>query len=920
VACGDVWHARCIPEFSDVSNSDILGVYVCPPCIEGIAPVVQSQKAISDERALVDESLNSMSQVLKEYRPNSYKEVQIDFAIDVLRNAGMVCPDRNSCLLADLIDIFQGPSANEYIAEILKLTESEKAWIEWGMLHKDFLVGLGNPVLEMSKKKASTGALLDSANSVRVKRIEDEDLVLVKRLYSAFHFIQALVESPSTVKDDLMEIDLGNKENAMIDSLSNSNVCLGTFPNKLSSIQAPREFLLTGSELGARLIQVWWLRAQQSGGYLGPRTPYRKGRGIVCIEDQGIPDWEDRRCKMCGIVGDRLALGCLLPCSDSTWVHSECVAWTIPESSWLDSVGVSHARPQRDPMGPSEYIEPPPRMPRKIPTEWVTELIESNTRTVCAVCEKGGATVFCQSCHSASAFHLPCAISVNAIAVSSSSDPRVLMDSRCRLLTCGKCLYRHPDTERYFTQQFGATVSSMRASQSALNQVWSIRHQCGLTLDPSNHQLEAAHHLDHGHVVREGTLSIVNPGSFDDSYVYDGSGPIIPSGYVALRLFWQVDLVLSPEDEEGGVRITNNVRELPKLRKRRRGAYLCKISHDASVFTIQFVAGRVVAVGTSISEVWNEFKSFVFGDTYNAPAFMTGEWFFGLKSNYMQRFLSDVAMSSVKRQAGINREKWLYQPQLREYVTCALGLKQDLKAVSSVRRNLSSRIEEYKANIDQLKNLGREVSQDISPRERGDILEPALVICEYSGNGEEASVTAAKPSRSKMTSASTDVPVTGDTSMRYKVRSSIPDERILAVKRSKIHNYGLFARNGFTKGDLVVEYQGEILRQTIADEREKKSERQGDGDGGSCYMFKLDDDYVVDATVKGNCSRFINHSCNPNCSCKMIEDETRQKHIMIIAKRDILPGEEITYDYQFAVESEKLACLCGAPNCLGRLN
>ena len=65
---------------------------------------------------------------------------------------------------------------------------------------------------------------------------------------------------------------------------------------------------------------------------------------------------------------------------------------------------------------------------------------------------------------------------------------------------------------------------------------------------------------------------------------------------------------------------------------------------------------------------------------------------------------------------------------------------------------------------------------------------------------------------------------------------------------------------------------------------------------------------------------FINHSCNPNCTCKMIEDENRLKHIMIIAKRDIAPGEEITYDYQFAVESEKLACLCGAPNCLGRLN
>jgi SET domain-containing protein len=155
---------------------------------------------------------------------------------------------------------------------------------------------------------------------------------------------------------------------------------------------------------------------------------------------------------------------------------------------------------------------------------------------------------------------------------------------------------------------------------------------------------------------------------------------------------------------------------------------------------------------------------------------------------------------------------------------------------------------------------------------------------------------------------------------KYKVRIAIADSELLNVQRSKIHNYGLFAKNGFGKGEFVVEYQGEILRETIADEREKRAERAGNGDGGSCYMFRLDEDHVIDATLKGNCARFINHSCNPNCTCRMVEDENRKKHIMIIAKRDIAAGEEITYDYQFAVESEKLACLCGAPNCLGRLN
>jgi SET domain-containing protein len=38
------------------------------------------------------------------------------------------------------------------------------------------------------------------------------------------------------------------------------------------------------------------------------------------------------------------------------------------------------------------------------------------------------------------------------------------------------------------------------------------------------------------------------------------------------------------------------------------------------------------------------------------------------------------------------------------------------------------------------------------------------------------------------------------------------------------------------------------------------------------------------------------------------------------ANRPIYAGEELTYDYQFDVEMEKIQCTCGAKNCLGRLN
>lgn len=56
---------------------------------------------------------------------------------------------------------------------------------------------------------------------------------------------------------------------------------------------------------------------------------------------------------------------------------------------------------------------------------------------------------------------------------------------------------------------------------------------------------------------------------------------------------------------------------------------------------------------------------------------------------------------------------------------------------------------------------------------------------------------------------------------------------------------------------MVIEYAGELIRSTLTDKRE----RYYDGRGIGCYMFKIDDNLVVDATMRGNAARFINHSC-----------------------------------------------------------
>jgi histone-lysine N-methyltransferase SETD1 len=72
--------------------------------------------------------------------------------------------------------------------------------------------------------------------------------------------------------------------------------------------------------------------------------------------------------------------------------------------------------------------------------------------------------------------------------------------------------------------------------------------------------------------------------------------------------------------------------------------------------------------------------------------------------------------------------------------------------------------------------------------------------------------------------------------------------------------------DNFSQGEIVCEYVGEIISHKVADQREKNYEKRGIGD---CYMFKLDEDRVIDATVKGNYGRFINHSCEANCIAKV---------------------------------------------------
>lgn len=101
--------------------------------------------------------------------------------------------------------------------------------------------------------------------------------------------------------------------------------------------------------------------------------------------------------------------------------------------------------------------------------------------------------------------------------------------------------------------------------------------------------------------------------------------------------------------------------------------------------------------------------------------------------------------------------------------------------------------------------------------------------------------------------------------------------------RSAIHNWGLYAMENIAANDMIIEYVGEKVRQQVADMRERQYLKSGIG---SSYLFRIDENTVIDATKRGGIARFINHSCTPNCTAKIIKVEG-SKRIVIYALRDI---------------------------------
>ncbi|KAG7205791.1 hypothetical protein KM043_007736 [Ampulex compressa] len=126
--------------------------------------------------------------------------------------------------------------------------------------------------------------------------------------------------------------------------------------------------------------------------------------------------------------------------------------------------------------------------------------------------------------------------------------------------------------------------------------------------------------------------------------------------------------------------------------------------------------------------------------------------------------------------------------------------------------------------------------------------------------------------------------------------------------------WGLRSLEPIKAGQFVIEYVGEVIDEA---EYKRRLHRKKELKNENFYFLTIDNNRMIDAEPKGNLSRFMNHSCSPNCETQKwtVNGDTR---IGLFALYDIEPGEELTFNYNLACDGEtRKPCLCGAPNCSG---
>src|SRR5207249_10425153 len=124
------------------------------------------------------------------------------------------------------------------------------------------------------------------------------------------------------------------------------------------------------------------------------------------------------------------------------------------------------------------------------------------------------------------------------------------------------------------------------------------------------------------------------------------------------------------------------------------------------------------------------------------------------------------------------------------------------------------------------------------------------------------------------------------------------------IGRSRIAGKGLFTAQDIPQDTKIIPYRGEKITK---EESTKRLTR------GNDYIFTFNTRWDIDGKPLYNKARYINHSCDPNCTLHLTTHT-----VWIVAGRDITAGEELTYNYGYELdEQDAHPCTCGAKQCCG---
>ncbi len=129
----------------------------------------------------------------------------------------------------------------------------------------------------------------------------------------------------------------------------------------------------------------------------------------------------------------------------------------------------------------------------------------------------------------------------------------------------------------------------------------------------------------------------------------------------------------------------------------------------------------------------------------------------------------------------------------------------------------------------------------------------------------------------------------------------------LCVAGSSIHRWGVYAGEPIPANKKVMEYTGERISRKETKRRAELSDL--------IYLFTVNSYWCLDGSVGGSGAEYVNHSCAPNIRAWVCKG-----HILYMSLREIRKGEELTLDYNFGKDADKVLCRCGTASCRGTIN